>query len=150
MAYDLHPAARALIMTRPCAHLVTTRPDGRPHLSLIWIDVTEEGQIQFGTPPWRVKRRNLEHTATCILSIQDQQKGDNGLLRHLLIDGVASIDDNLVRGQRFMDELFEKYTGKPRFGLSEPGHVLVTVDITRVSGVGPWHTGKTTSYGTPI
>lgn len=150
MVHDLHPAARALIKSRPCAHLVTIRPNGRPHVSFIWLDVTDEGQIQFGTPPWRVKGKNLAQDPNCILSIQDNQKGDNGLLRHLLIDGVASIDHDLERGQRFMDQLFYEYTGSPVFGLSEPGHVLVTVDITRVSGVGPWHTGKTTSYGTPI
>lgn len=150
MAYDLHPEARALIESRPCAHLVTMRPDGRPHVSFIWIDVTDDGQIQFGTPPWRVKGKNLAKNPNCTFSIQDNQKLDTGLTRHLLIDGVASIDDDLEHGQRFMDQLFHKYTGAPRFGLNEGGHLLVTVDITRVSGVGPWHTGKTTSYGTPI
>ncbi len=71
-------------------------------------------------------------------------------VRHLLIDGVASIDDDPEWGQKFMDQLFYKYTGAAGFQLNENHHVLVTVDITRVSGVGPWHTGKTTSYGTPI
>jgi hypothetical protein len=119
-------------------------------VSFIWIDVTDDGQIQFGTPPWRVKGKNLAHEPRCTLSIQDTKKAENGLTRHLLIDGVASIDTDTNRGQQFMDELFFKYTGEHGFGLDEAGHLLFTVDITRVSGMGPWHTGKTTSYGTPI
>ncbi|MCZ4548107.1 hypothetical protein BS618_32450, partial [Rhodococcus erythropolis] len=78
---------------------------------------------------------------------------DTGLLHRdptILIDGVASIDDDPERGQQFMDQLFYKYTGAAGFQLNENHNVLVTVDITRVSGVGPWHTGKTTSYGTSI
>lgn len=150
MAYELHPEARALIESRPSVHLVTMRPNGRPHVSFIWIDVTDEGQIQFGTPPWRIKGKNLARDPICVMSIQDTQRDSNGLLRHLLIDGVASIDDSPGRGQRFMDQLFYKYTGAPSFELNEDRYLLVTVDITRVSGVGPWHTGRTTSYGTPI
>lgn len=150
MAYNLHPAARKLIESRPCAHLVTMRPTGRPHVSFVWIDVTDDGQIQFATPPWRVKGKNLQNDPECILSIQDNQKGDNGLLRHLLIEGIASIDDDPRHGREFLDQLFYKYTGGPNFEKYEGGHLLITVDITRVSGVGPWHTGKTTSIGTPI
>ncbi|MGX9226209.1 pyridoxamine 5'-phosphate oxidase family protein [Streptomyces albus] len=86
MAFDLHPEARALIESRPPAHLVTTRPNGRPHVALIWLDVTDAGQIQFGTPRWRVKAKNLRHDPRCTLSIQDTVKGENGLIRHLLIE----------------------------------------------------------------
>ncbi|MGK4903677.1 PPOX class F420-dependent oxidoreductase [Streptomyces albus] len=151
MAFDLHPEARALIESRPPAHLVTTRPNGRPHVALIWLDVTDAGQIQFGTPRWRVKAKNLRHDPRCTLSIQDTVKGENGLLRHLLIEGVATIDDHPEHGDRFMDALYFKYTGTHGFALDEKNpHCLITVDITRVTGHGPWHTGRTTSYGTPI
>lgn len=87
MTYTLHPEARALIESRPTAHLVTMRPNGRSHVSFIWIDVTDEGQIQFATPPWRVKGKNLRNDPKCTPSIQDAQKNSNGLLRHLLIEG---------------------------------------------------------------
>ncbi|MDG4667448.1 PPOX class F420-dependent oxidoreductase [Mycobacterium sp. 236(2023)] len=150
MAFDLHPDARALIEARPGAHLVTMRPDGRPHVSFIWIDITDDGQIQFATPPWRVKGKNLRKDPACVLSIQDDQKADNGLLRHLLIEGVATIDDDPHHGQEFLDRLFYKYTGGTSFEGDDGGQLLITVVITRVSGVGPWHTGKTTSIGTPI
>jgi PPOX class probable F420-dependent enzyme len=150
MAFDLHPEARELIESRPPAHVVTLRPDGRPHVSFVWIDVTEEGDLQFGTPPWRVKAKNLRANPYVAISIQDTKKAANGLLRHLLIEGVATVDEDLVRGQQFMDELFFKYTGEYGMKLSEPGHVLITVEPTRVTGHGPWHTGKKTSYGTPI
>lgn len=150
MTYHLHPQARALIESRPTAHLVTMRPTGRPHVSFIWIDVTDEGRIQFATPPWRIKAKNLLNSPECILSIQDSQKNSNGLLRHLLIEGVATIDHDSQRGRDFLDQLFFKYTGGPNTETDGGGHLLVTVDITRVTGVGPWHTGRTTSMGTPI
>ena len=151
MTYDLHPEARALIESRPTAHLVTMRPNGKPHVSFIWLDVTDDGRLQFGTPNWRVKGRNVAHDPNVIFSIQDTKyHPDNGLLQHLLIDGVASIDDHPEHGNEFMEQLWQKYTGKTGFPMNAiETHLLITVDITRVSGVGPWHTGNRTPYGTP-
>lgn len=150
MPIEIHPEARR-ILESPCnAHVVTVRANGRPHVSLVWLDITPGGIIQIGTPPWRVKTKNVLRDPHVVISILDNVKAPNGLFQHLLVEGNAAVDDDPVKAKRFMDDLALKYTGKWGLDLGEDNFVLINIEPTRITGHGPWHVGKTTSYGTPI
>ncbi|WP_051362512.1 pyridoxamine 5'-phosphate oxidase family protein [Amycolatopsis thermoflava] len=150
MTIEIHPEARKLLESPVNAHVVTIRANGRPHVSFVWLDITPDGVIQIGTPPWRIKTKNVQRDPHVVISIMDDVIADNGLHRHLLIEGNATVDLDPVKARRFMDNLALKYTGKWGLDLGEDDFCLINVEPTRITGHGPWHTGKTTSYGTPI
>ncbi|MCE0767441.1 pyridoxamine 5'-phosphate oxidase family protein [Pseudonocardia kujensis] len=150
MSIPIHPEARKILESPVNAHFVTTRSNGRPHVSFVWFDLTPEGTITIGTPPWRVKTKNVLRNPYVVLSIMDDIKAANGLHRHLLVEGNATVDHDPVKAKRFMDDLALKYTGTWGLDLGEDDFCTINIDVTRITGHGPWHTGRTTSYGTPV
>ncbi len=86
------------------AHLAVIRPDGSPHVTVVWIDAAD-GYVLVNTAVGRVKDRYVRRDPRVSVSVHDE--GDP--YRWLRIDGVV---EDLVTGpeaDRHIDALHRRY-----------------------------------------
>ena len=50
---------RRLLKGKNFGHLVTLMPDGAPHVTPMWIDVSDDGHLLINTAEGRTKVRNM-------------------------------------------------------------------------------------------
>jgi PPOX class probable F420-dependent enzyme len=134
----LSAPAQALLGSDAVAHVWTSNRDGSPQVSVVWVIVRGD-EIVFGCDGASQKARNLRRDPSIVLSVEDDVRTSQGFQRHLVIRGVATIDDQ--PDPVLMDQLAAKYTGLARHPLAlrdSPSSVIVRVEIDRVSGIGPW------------
>jgi PPOX class probable F420-dependent enzyme len=130
--------AQTLLGSDAVAHVWTTNADGSPQVSVVWV-IAQEDEILFGTDAASQKARNLARDDRIVLSIEDEERNERGYQRHLVIRGRARIEPG--PNPALMDRLATKYTGLRRHPLAlrdSPTSVVVTVEVDRLSGVGPW------------
>ena len=115
------------------AKVATVAPrDGRPHVTPIWFVLDGEDVI-FTTDRTSVKGRALRHDPRISLCIDD----DRPPFAFVMIDGVASISEELSELRRWATRIGGRYMGADRaeeFGARNgvPGELLVRVTPTRI------------------
>lgn len=62
---------RALLEGKNFGHLVTLMPDGSPHVTPMWIDVSDDGYLLINTAEGRTKVRNMARDPRVALSVED-------------------------------------------------------------------------------
>ena len=129
---ELSAELRALLEKQCFGHVVTFNRDGSLQLSPVWMEVNN-GKLSFNTNTQRQKGRNLRRNPRVLVSVLDPDHPIN----YAIIEGNAVLETAGAEDQ--VHRLAGKYTGTPRYNVRE-GEVRVTVDIdvTRVSGRGPW------------
>lgn len=125
----------AFLLSRPRpATLATVRPDGRPHVVPIWIDLDGE-QLLFTTGETSVKARNLRHNPRVSLCVDD----DIPPFAYVKVDGTVDISEDLDEMLHWATRIGGRYMGKDqaeRYGLRNavPGELLVRVTLTSIFG----------------
>jgi len=66
-------ADRALLKGRNFGHLATLMPDGAPHVTPMWIDVSDDGYLLINTAEGRTKVRNMARDPRVALSVEDAE-----------------------------------------------------------------------------
>jgi PPOX class probable F420-dependent enzyme len=124
------------------AHLVTTNPDGSPHVTIVWIGI-EDDEIVSGHLGMPKKLRNAQRDPSVVLSVEIGGRNEMGLDNYLVVEGTARVTDG--GAPELLQRLAEVYMGPgvkfPPMDDPPPGHVL-RIAPTRVSGVSPWTTGR--------
>jgi PPOX class probable F420-dependent enzyme len=127
--------ALAFLLERPrTAKLATVRADGRPHVAPIWYDLDGE-TIVFTTWHTSVKGLNIGRDPRISLCVDD----DVPPFAYVLIEGVASLSNDLAELQHWATRISGRYMGAElaeSYGARNgvPGELLVRVTPTRIIG----------------
>src|SRR5262245_22492968 len=133
---QLNPTeARAFLLARPrTAKLASVRADGRPHVAPIWFDLDGDALV-FTTWHPTVKAANIRRDPRVSLCVDDE----NPPFAFVLIDGVATLSDDLDELRRWAARIAGRYMGADvaesygrRNGV--PGELLVRVTPTKIIG----------------
>jgi PPOX class probable F420-dependent enzyme len=115
------------------AHMVTVRPDGRPHVAPVWF-LEEDGRAFVIADADAVRVRNIQHNFKVALSIATDQRpfkyvvleGEGRVINQdlsALVERICVRYDGPERGRAYAAEL-----------LSEDRTRLVDIRVTRVIG----------------
>lgn len=123
MPKPLSPAARAIIDAENFATIATIEPNGRPHLSVVWIE-RDGDDLLVSTVVGRRKHRNLERDprATVLVFPPD--------LPYSYVEVRGTAELSLEGGRELIDRLNFKYHGVERYsGDDGTDNVRVVVRI---------------------
>ncbi len=116
------------------AHLAIVRPDGRPHVSAIWV-VRDGEDIVFTTRLASVKGRNLTRTGFAALSVDDPHPPYS----YVALEGPVTIIDDPTELRRWAEIIGGRYMGADRaveFGEQNgiPGEVVCRLRPSHMTG----------------
>jgi PPOX class probable F420-dependent enzyme len=107
--------ARALLEQPIFASLATIGPDGHPQVTVVWLDVDRD-KVVFNTAAGRAKHRNMEADPRVTV---------------LLLDPANGYRYAELRGDQGIDDLSQKYLGKPYpFRREGETRMQIEMDIT--------------------
>lgn len=81
--------------------ITTVRPDGRPHMMVVW-GLWMNDAFLFSTGAKSVKARNLDANPRCVIAPGDADEA-------VIVEGVASKLDDETTFERFAAEYTQKY-----------------------------------------
>ncbi len=129
-----------LLMEKPSfANLAITRSNGKPHVSPVWFDMSDDdfqNQIlNINTAKGRVKAKNLDKGASVALSILDPNNG----YRYLGIEG--EVIDTIVgeTAEKHIDSLAQKYLNQATYPYRQETEIRIKIliKINKVTGNNP-------------
>jgi PPOX class probable F420-dependent enzyme len=132
MAIKLPESARKLLQDKAYGHIVTTGSDGRPQVTMVWVDA-EGDEVLFNTAEGRKKPQNLRRDGRVIISVQDR----NNPQAYLLVHGTATMTE--AGADAHIDKLAKRFLGVEKYPYRQPGEkrVLVRVAVDRLGGFAP-------------
>ena len=92
------------------AMLATVRPDGRPHLAPIWIDLDADDSIVFTTGADTVKGRAIQAEPRVAICVDD----DRPPFSYVLIEGTARVSTDLDDMLLWATRIGGRYMGEDR------------------------------------
>lgn len=84
--------------------IATTRPDGRPHLMIIWA-LWMDGLLYFSTGKQTVKARNLAHNPSCSMCTDNAAES-------VVLEGEVETERDVRRIREFISKYEKKYKYK--------------------------------------
>jgi hypothetical protein len=115
------------------AHLVTVRPNGRPHVAPVWF-IWEGGRATVMTGGTSVKVRNIRRSSPVILSIATDQRP----FKYVLLEGEGRVTQEDLA--RVVGRICVRYDGPAQGAayaqelLAAGNIVLVDIRVERVIG----------------
>lgn len=118
------------------AKLATVRPDGRPHVAPIWIDLDDDGTLVFMTGADTAKGRAIRRDPRVALCVDDERPP----FSFVTIEGTAVVSEDPEEMLRWSIRIAGRYMGPElaeAFGRRNavPGEVLVRVTPSRMLGI---------------
>jgi PPOX class probable F420-dependent enzyme len=101
-------AAKALIDSPEFATVATLMPDGRPHLSVVWVE-RDGDDLLVSTVKGRRKHLNIERDPRVTLLVYPRDDP----YRYVEVRGTATMTEE--GGRELIDRLCAKYTGAERY-----------------------------------
>ncbi|HZQ20415.1 MAG TPA: pyridoxamine 5'-phosphate oxidase family protein [Terriglobales bacterium] len=95
--------------------IATTRPDGRPHVMIVWA-LWMDGAIYFSTGAKTVKAGNLAKNPHCTMCTQNSSEA-------VIVEGVVETERNVEAIRKFVPLYERKY----KFKLGEMGENLIAL-----------------------
>ena len=92
------------------AMLATVRPDGRPHLAPIWIELDDDGSVVFTTGADTVKGRAIRAEPRVAICVDDDQPP----FSYVLIEGTAEVSTDLEEMLVWATRIGGRYMGAER------------------------------------
>lgn len=97
--------AKVLLEQPIFASLATIAPDGHPQVTVVWIDIDDDGRPTFNTAAGRAKARNMERDPRITVLLLDPENG----YRYVELRGTAELTRDGAEEQ--IDALAQKYLG---------------------------------------
>ena len=136
MARKMTPEeCRQFLTAQPrTAAIGTVRPDGRPHVVVVWFDF-EGDTLVFTTWYETVKRRNLSHNPYVSICVDDEKPP----FAYVQIEGTAELTENDPDHMYWSTRIAGRYMGAEqaeRYGKRNAveGELLVRVKVTKMIG----------------
>ena len=132
MAMALPQSVKKILEDKAYGHVVTFHPDGRPQISMVWMDV-EGDEALFNTAQGRLKPQNLRREPRVIVSVQDR----NDPQSYLALHGKATVTEAGADAQ--IDKLAKRFLGADKYPFRRPGEqrLIVRTKVDRIGGYGP-------------
>jgi len=132
MAIALPQSVKKILEDRAYGHVVTFRPDGRPQVTMVWMDVDGDEAL-FNTAEGRLKPQNLRRDPRVIVSAQDR----NDPQSYLVLHGKTTITES--GADAHIDKLAKRFLGADKYPFRRPGEkrLIVRIKVDRIGGYGP-------------
>ena len=132
MPVTLPQSLKTLLSDKAFGHVVTLNSDGKPQLTMVWMDVDGD-EVVFNTAEGRLKTQNLRKDPRIIVSVQDR----NDPQAYAVFHGKARITE--TGADENIDKLAKRFMGVDKYPFRQPGEkrVLVRISVDRIGGFGP-------------
>jgi PPOX class probable F420-dependent enzyme len=107
------------------AHIATVEPDGTPHVTPVWVDVSDEDDlIVVNTAEGRRKVQNLRRNPRVAIDVTDRENPyDMVSVRGEVVEITPEGADEHI------DSLAKKYLGKDKYPFRQPGEERLILKI---------------------
>ena len=117
------------------ALVATVRPDGRPHVAPVWIDLDHDDTVVFTTGADTVKGRAIRRDRRVAICVDD----DRPPFSYVLVEGTAQVSEDMDELLMWATRIGGRYMGAERAVAvgqrnAVPGELLVRATPTRVVG----------------
>jgi len=127
----LSDRAQEIIRSKAMAHLAVVDSAGRPHVTPVWADVNDAGELWFNTAVGRLKDRYLQLGDQIAVSVTNL---DNPY-EYVQVRGTVA-ERRTDTGDADIDALAKKYMGVDSYPLRKEGEQRVTIVVRPTSTTG--------------
>jgi PPOX class probable F420-dependent enzyme len=107
MTVELTSEDREILTGQNFAHFATVNGDGSPHVSPVWIDVDDDGNVLVNSAVGRRKDRNIRRDPRVALSISPA----NDPYRWLAVEGEVTSIETGDEAEAHISALSQRYDG---------------------------------------
>jgi len=122
MSIALPESAREVLEDKAYGHVVTFNPDGRPQVTMVWMDV-DGNEALFNRAEGRKKPQNLQRDPRVIISVQNRAEPQS----YLLIHGTAAVTE--TGADAHADKLAKRLLGVDKYPYRQPGEKRLIVRV---------------------
>lgn len=132
MPVTLPQSVKTLLLDKAYGHVVTSNSDGKPQVTMVWMDV-EGDEVLFNTAEGRRKAQNLRQEPRIIVSVQSRSDPQAYAVFH----GKARVTE--TGADEHIDKLAKRFLGADKYPFRQPGEkrLLVRISVDRIGGYGP-------------
>ena len=132
MPVTLPQSVKKLLLDKAYGHVVTSNAEGKPQVTMVWMDVDGD-EVIFNTAEGRRKAQNLRRDPRIIVSVQDRSDPQAYAVFH----GKARITE--TGADEHIDKLAKRFLGADKYQFRQPGEkrVIVRISVDRIGGYGP-------------
>jgi PPOX class probable F420-dependent enzyme len=132
MPVTLPPSVKKLLLEKAYGHVVTFNAQGKPQLTMVWMDVDGD-EVIFNTAEGRNKPRNLRRDPRIIVSVQDR----NDPQAYAVFHGTARITE--TGADDHIDKLAKRFLNADKYPFRRPGEkrLIVRISVERIGGFAP-------------
>lgn len=139
MNLSIPQSAKDVITSGQLAHFTTINSDGRPHTTIVWVDLDGD-DIVIGKLAVDQKVTNILRDPRVSLSLE--AAGDQfGLKNYLVVEGTATVTQG--GAPELLQTLAHRYIGPDtKFPPMDnpPAGMIIRISPTKIRGMGPWAT----------
>lgn len=127
---EIPPDQREIFDENPIAHISSIRPDGRPHVTPVWIDY-QDGHLLMAGRRRKQRHVNMRENPEVAVSIMNPDKPYDALL----VDGV--VDEITPDGAlEFLDRKAREHLGVSEHPIQDEDRLLVKIRVENVIDAG--------------
>ena len=132
MSVKIPQSLRTMLEDKAYGHVVTFNANGRPELTMVWLDV-EGDELLFNTAEGRRKPGNIRRDPRVIVSVQDRKNPQAYAVFH----GRGQVID--AGADAHIDKLAKRFLGADKYPYRRPTEkrLIVRIELDRISGMGP-------------
>jgi PPOX class probable F420-dependent enzyme len=132
MPVTLPQSVKTLLLDKAYGHVVTSNGQGKPQVTMVWMDVDAD-EVIFNTAEGRRKPQNLRQDPRIIVSVQDRSDPQAYAVFH----GKARITE--TGADEHIDKLAKRFLGVDKYQFRQPGEkrLIVRISVDRIGGYGP-------------
>jgi len=132
MPSPLPESVKKVLEDKAYGHVVTFNPNGRPQLTMVWMDV-DGNEALFNTAEGRKKVQNLRRDPRIMISVQNRSEPQS----YVVLDGAATLTE--TGADAHIDKLAKRFLGLDKYPYRQPDEkrVIVRVKIDRLGGLSP-------------
>jgi PPOX class probable F420-dependent enzyme len=132
MPMPLPQSVKKLLQDKAYGHVVTFNTQGKPQLTMVWMDVDGD-EVLFNTSEGRRKSQNLRRDPRIIVSVQDR----NDPQAYAVFHGKGRVTE--AGADDHIDKLAKRFLGADKYPFRQPGEkrLIVRISVDRIGGFGP-------------
>jgi PPOX class probable F420-dependent enzyme len=132
MPVTLPQSVKKLLQDKAYGHVVTFNAQGKPQLTMVWVDVDGD-EVLFNTTDGRKKPQNLRRDPRIIVSVQDR----NDPQAYAVFYGKARVTETGT--DEHILKLAKRFLNADTYPFRQPWEkrLIVRISVDRIGGSGP-------------